>query len=199
MCCMNDHHQRPPEERIYALENQQIAVSDFESAGFILDIGGGGEGIIGELKGDKVIAIDLRKEELEEAPQGPLKIIMDAAALKFMESTFNTATAFFALMFIKPIKHREVFDEVFRVLKSGGRFLIWDIALPTCPDKNKDLVAFRIMVKLPQKEIKTGYGAPCPPKPQDISYYIDLAEKSGFKVVSQNQSGRLFSLFLGKP
>jgi len=196
---MQNHHQRPPEERIYALEDQVIVVDDFACEGFILDIGGGGEGIIGELKGDNVIAIDLQKEELEEAPQGPLKIIMDAAELKFIDSTFNMATAFFTLMFIKPIKHREVIDEVFRVLKSGGSFLIWDITLPTCLDETKDLVAFRLTVRLPQKEIKTGYGAPWPPKLQDISYYIDLAEKSGFEVVSQKQIGRLFSLVLQKP
>jgi len=34
--------------------------------GFILEIGGGGEGIIGGLKGKQVIAIDRNEEKLEE-------------------------------------------------------------------------------------------------------------------------------------
>jgi len=31
---------------------------------------------------------------LEEAPAGPLKIVMDATDLKFLDSAFDTATAF---------------------------------------------------------------------------------------------------------
>lgn len=36
--------------------------------GSILDIGGGGEGIIGQIYRDKVIAIDNCRQELDEAP-----------------------------------------------------------------------------------------------------------------------------------
>jgi len=43
-----------------------------------LDIGGGGEGVIGQMKGKQVIAIDPNRRELEEAADGPLKIVMDA-------------------------------------------------------------------------------------------------------------------------
>ena len=49
--------------------------------GEILDIGGGGEGIIGQLKGDLVIAIDPNSRELEEAPEGGFKIEMNAKDL----------------------------------------------------------------------------------------------------------------------
>ena len=38
--------------------------------GSILDVGGGGEGIIGRLYGEQVIAIDNCQEELDEAPDG---------------------------------------------------------------------------------------------------------------------------------
>ncbi len=65
--------------------------------GFILDIGGGGEGVIGKLMGEKVIAIDFKKEELLEAAEGPLNIIMDARELKFLDESFQTVTAFFLL------------------------------------------------------------------------------------------------------
>ena len=65
-------------EKYYNFEPVKLEVRDMESEGYILDIGGGGEGVIGRLKGKDVIAIDIRKEELEEAVDGPLKIIMDA-------------------------------------------------------------------------------------------------------------------------
>ena len=41
-----------------------------ELSGHILDIGGGGEGIIGRLYQKQVIAIDHRQEERDEAPGG---------------------------------------------------------------------------------------------------------------------------------
>jgi hypothetical protein len=52
-------------------------VDDFDAAGYILDIGGGGEGVIGQLKGERVVAIDKQKRELEEAAPGALKIVID--------------------------------------------------------------------------------------------------------------------------
>ena len=55
------------EDNYYLFEQVELEVKDFESKGFILDIGGGGEGVIGRLKGKDVVAIDLRIEELEEA------------------------------------------------------------------------------------------------------------------------------------
>jgi hypothetical protein len=74
---------------------------DFEDIafdnGFILDIGGGGEGVIGQLKGKDVVAIDFKEEELLEAADGPLKIIMDAKDLKFLDESFPTVTAFFCI------------------------------------------------------------------------------------------------------
>lgn len=49
-----------------------------EIKGNILDIGGGGEGIIGRLYPTQAIVIDNRKDELLEAPRGPIKLVMDA-------------------------------------------------------------------------------------------------------------------------
>ena len=56
------------EEDIKFIETQHINMSDVELSGRILDIGGGGEGIIGLLKGERVVAIDRREAELKGAP-----------------------------------------------------------------------------------------------------------------------------------
>jgi len=89
---MSDHHPEISEDRPFFFEKQEVIVNDFDSAGYILDIGGGGEGVIGKLKSEQVIAIDPNKRELQGAAAGPLKIIMDARDLQFLDFTFNTAT-----------------------------------------------------------------------------------------------------------
>ncbi|MDO9026727.1 MAG: hypothetical protein Q7U87_02470, partial [bacterium] len=91
---MSDHKQAE-EQNIFFLEEQELELEDFLSDGLVLDVGGGGSGVIGQLKGPQAVAIDLLLSELEEAPQGPLKIVMDAKELEFMDETFSAATAFF--------------------------------------------------------------------------------------------------------
>jgi ubiquinone/menaquinone biosynthesis C-methylase UbiE len=197
---MSNHDSAPLEERFFLFEQQDVTVHDFESLGHILDIGGGGEGIIGILKGEKVIAIDARKEELEEAADGPLKITMDARNLQFLDSTFNTVTAFFTLMYLKSKPdYEEVFSEVFRVLKPGGRFLIWDVSVPQRPkgEGRNYLVLVRVTVK--GRVIDTGYGQPWPEEEHDLTFFVDLAEKRGFQVMEQIEDGKTFFLQLQKP
>ena len=186
---MSDHHKEISEDNIFFLKKQEIVLNDFDAAGYILDIGGGGEGVIGKLKGNQVIAIDPSKRELEEAPPGPLKIVMDGTDLKFLDDTFGTVTSFFTLMYVKGADdHARVFGEVFRVLAPGGRFLIWDANLPRRFDEEKEVVAFFLLVKLPEGEIDTGYGADWPEEDQDLAYYRRLAENAGFNIAAQREN-----------
>lgn len=74
-------------------EMQDIVVEDFSTDGLILDIGGGGEGIIGRMKTTRDVAIDISRGELANAPVGPLKVVMDATDLKFLDGSFPTATS----------------------------------------------------------------------------------------------------------
>jgi ubiquinone/menaquinone biosynthesis C-methylase UbiE len=193
---MEDHHKRPPAEKIFQFEKQEVAIDDFECEGFVLDIGGGGEGVIGALKGKQVVAIDSNRRELEEAANGPLKVIMDARELQFLDGTFEVVTAFFGLMYIGQADHERVFQEVFRVLKPGGRFLVWDVMIPERIDATKEYYMVPIMVKLPDREIDTGYGQRLPEKAQDVPYYCDLAVRAGFRVVGERERGEIFFLQL---
>ncbi len=196
---MNDHHPEISEDRLFYFEKQEVIVNDFDSPGYILDIGGGGRGVIGKLKGERVIAIDPSKRELEESPVGPLKIIMDARDLQFPDGTFSTATSFFTLMYIKGTDHEKVFSEVFRVLKSGGLFLIWDAIIPQRLDEDKDIAVLPLLVKLPNEEIDAMYGVLWPEEEQDLSYYVRLAENAGFNVVAQREKDGVLFLKLRKP
>lgn len=74
---------------------------DRTHTGSILDIGGGGEGIIGRLYGRQVTAIDNRREELDEAPEGFEKVLMDACrclrpggTLEIWDAAFERAEPF---------------------------------------------------------------------------------------------------------
>jgi hypothetical protein len=102
-------------ERIHQFPTLNVVVGDFPAKGLILDIGGGGEGVIGQLKHQQVVAIDLIKRELEDAPGRPLlRIVMDARDLKFLDDDFTTATVFFTFMYIAAADHEQVFKELFR-------------------------------------------------------------------------------------
>ncbi|WP_321472640.1 class I SAM-dependent methyltransferase [uncultured Paludibaculum sp.] len=176
-------------------ERQPFTVPDFQAEGHILDIGGGGEGIIGRMKPRQVVAIDLYKEELLQAPPGPLKIVMDATEMHFLDGQFNTATAFFSLMYMKPEVQRKVFAETFRVLKSGGRWLVWDACIPTAPNQNTKGPIYYFEFHLPAETVNTGYGTFWPAQAMDLAYYRSLASSSGFQVISAREQDGHFRTF----
>lgn len=94
--------------------------------GSILDIGGGGEGMIGRIYQDQVIAIDNCQEELDEAPDCCDKRLMDAENLLFEKQSFDNVTFFYSLMFMTKDVREAAISEAARVLKKGGRIHIWD-------------------------------------------------------------------------
>jgi ubiquinone/menaquinone biosynthesis C-methylase UbiE len=187
---------------VYFNEKQTVVINDFRANGPILDIGGGGIGLIGQMKGKQVIAIDIDKRELENAPDGPLfKIVMDATDLKFLDKSFDAATVFYTFMYIPAEKHEKVFAELFRVLKPGSILRIWDVDLPTgCDDPKKTTVVYSFEFKTPKNTIKTGYGVKWADKEQqNLVYYMRLSQKAGFKIVTQSFTAPSLYLELQKP
>ncbi len=184
------------EEQTLRHARLEVVVPDFPAQGLILDIGGGGEGVIGQLKGSQVVAIDLSKRELLEAPGDPLlQIVMDARDLKFLDGTFPTATVFFTFMYIDPADHAKVFGELQRVLAPGGRLLIWDATFPGKTDPRQTRVSFPLHVTLPEKEINTGYGVRFA-EGQGMTHFIELGRAAGFEVVSRKGEEGWFHLEL---
>jgi ubiquinone/menaquinone biosynthesis C-methylase UbiE len=181
-----DPHPQIDPARIYQFERQELTLAPFPAAGLILDIGGGGEGIIGQLMGRQVVAIDLLRRELEDAPAGPLiKIVMDARDLKFLDATFSDATIFFTMMYIKGVDHPKVLAEVHRVMTSGGRLRIWDVVFGPRPATGQDIGLMPLLIHLPGRDVNTGYGNSWPAEPHDEAYYARTAEAAGFRVAKR--------------
>jgi ubiquinone/menaquinone biosynthesis C-methylase UbiE len=162
-----------------------------KTEGFILDIGGGGEGIIGKLNGEQVIAIDIKEEELEETQNKALKVVMDASEVKFLPKSFHMCTAFFSLMYIPKSKHLKVFQEVYRVLIENGRFAVWDVRIPTSKRKFKEFIV-PLRIKLPDEVVETGYGVKW--QVQDLENFRKLAHQANFEVVNEWSSEEIFYL-----
>jgi len=181
-------------ERTYMLGPFTLDISKVKLEGKILDIGGGGEGIIGQIKKEQVIAIDKKKNELDEAPKsGDIKIIMDAKDLKFLDNTFETVTSFFSMMYVPFSDHLRIFQEIYRVLKNDGEFLLWDLNIPNRTKDSKDIYVVTLTVIIPEKVIETGYGVYWVRK-KDLDYYKEVANNAGFKISEQKVEHPTFFL-----
>lgn len=181
------------EDDILFLDTVDIELPPLCGTGYVLDIGGGGEGVIGRMEGLQVVAIDCREDELIEAPEGPLKVVMDARDLQFLNGTFFAATAFFSLMYFDDEAGLQAaLAEAFRVLKPGGLFRIWDVDTSTLPESSKTLFAVRIKFIVNGVASETAYGRPWPKQTRDQHYYSDLAEAAGFVHVDTEERAHTF-------
>jgi SAM-dependent methyltransferase len=197
---MSQPQERPKPEQVFRHAPLSVTVPDFPAAGLILDVGGGGEGIIGQVKGQQVVAIDLIKRELDEAPGNPLlKIVMDARDLKFVDASFDTVTVFFTFMYIAPEDHEKVFAEIARVLRPDGRLLVWDVTFPSKKaDPRHEWVVYPLQVQLPATKVETGYGVRFTPG-RGADGLIASAGHAGLKVVKRQNEPGWFYLEMTKP
>lgn len=181
---MSDHHHEIDMSEVYQLPHQKVSLPDFPSdEEWILDIGGGGEGIIGRVKGRQVVAIDKRKPELEGTTSDALKLVMDAKELQFLENSFGTVTIFFTLMYMPFEDLDTIFSEIARVLKPGGELLMWDVKVEVPSDMDPKIKYFMVplTVKFPDGTTdETGYGAYL--RNQDMKSFVTVATEHGFEL-----------------
>jgi ubiquinone/menaquinone biosynthesis C-methylase UbiE len=144
----------------------------------MIDLGGGGEGVISRVCGTRVVAVDKLLSEILEAKEREAHAgwtAADAAALPFRDGEFDAATAFFSCMYIPDPLKEKVFAEARRVLKPGGEFWIWDVPMRA----NGNVFAISLQVKLPDgTRINTGYGVRA--KDQSVERIGCLLEQTGF-------------------
>ena len=196
---MSDLHEKPGKEKIFALDRRIVRMDPIDAGDTILDIGGGGEGIVGRLGGERVIALDRRLDELLEAPAGPMKLAADARRLPFADDSFDTVTSFFTLMFVMLEELPAVFAEAFRVLSPGGGLSIWDSVLPGRADAPQEIVAFRLKAILPHETVRTAYGCRWSDTSRHLPLYRAACINAGFSVHDEWEKDGVIYLRLVKP
>ncbi|MFX1570552.1 MAG: class I SAM-dependent methyltransferase [Promethearchaeota archaeon] len=194
---MNEQHEEENHKDIFFSELHTVDLTNVNLNGRILDIGGGGEGVIGQFAGPHVIAIDPSERELKEAPGDCIKIIMDGKDLKFLDESFDTITVFFTMMYMQMSDHEQVFKEIYRVLKEHGELFLWDLIIPDKPDTDKKFYAIKLEINIGEKKISTGYGTQWSKK-FTKQHYIDLGQKVGFKVLEAETNGEIFFIKYAK-
>jgi ubiquinone/menaquinone biosynthesis C-methylase UbiE len=127
--------------------------------------------------------VDISKREIGEArSRGAVAnwVLCDACSMPFRNGTFDVATFFFSLMYIKTFERKHaVMVEAKRVLKSDGLLYLWDATIREKPDLS---VVF-VEANLPDEEkIYTGYGVKGKEKEQTLELINKLALEAGFKV-----------------
>jgi len=155
--------------------------------GSILDIGGGGEGIISRVYGSQVVAIDNKVDELNEFPEGTIKIVMDARKMAFTNGCFDNITAFYSFMYMSKYDHIFVLSEIKRVLKPNGHLYIWDTSIVEANPFITDLE-----IKIGDMLINTSYGISKANAHQSPEYFRKISKESGFELISENISNGHF-------
>jgi ubiquinone/menaquinone biosynthesis C-methylase UbiE len=162
-----------------------------ELNGRILDVGGGGDGVIGRVYGPQVTAIDISAEELAEAPEGFEKLVMDAGDMDFPDHSFDHVTAFYSFLFIPKPDHPQVISEISRVLRPGGTLHIWDCEVRTAfPEP----FTVELNVDANGKQIHTTYGIIEQDCVQTAARFIELCAENGLRPIADKRTDTGFYL-----
>ena len=163
-----------------------------ELTGSILDVGGGGEGIIGRRYGSAVTVIDHCQEELDEAPCSCPKLLMDAASLAFADASFENVTFFYSLMYMNRPVQSAALAEAVRVLKPDGRLLLWDCEI-ACAYPEPFLA--ELDIRWARERICTTYGI-VKPDPQSMEDFLNLCRGNGLTLLkTETASGHFYLEF----
>ena len=164
-----------------------------EITGTILDVGGGGEAVIGRIYKEQVTAIDNEQQELDEAPDCCKKLLMDAADLSFESESFDSATAFYSFMYMSTDIKENVVAEISRVLKPGGRLYIWDAEIA---DAEKEPFLADLNIDAAGEKIETTYGIMGEDIAQSAEYFIRLCSENGFSLLEKfEHDGHFYLVF----
>jgi len=161
--------------------DQQVITIQRIPRGRIVDICGGGEGVIARIGRERVTAVDRLHSEIDEAkPFAPEAtwVLADVRQIPFSDTSFDNATCFFGGMCMSNEVKVAAFKEVHRILRPNGEFWCWDASMPV----KEDFFVIRLLVDLPcGKQVTTRYGNPR--KEQSPEQVIGIMKAAGFSDV----------------
>lgn len=159
----------------------------------ILDIGGGGEGFIGQIYGANVISIDPREDELLEVKNDAIKMVMRGEDLSFDDESFDVVTLFYSMMYISEDLKEKVISEAVRVLKVDGYLEIWDVNVPFVTDKEAVFIA-NLSVQYHDQTCDVGYGISAINHHQSVNSISGIIEKYNLRLLVKDITMEHFRL-----
>jgi SAM-dependent methyltransferase len=171
---------------------QEITFKSLAGTGLILDIGGGGEGIVSRIEGSRVCAIDINMNEIKEAQiygSSPQWLACSGEALPFRTAVFETTTIWFSLDYVANWEmKRAVMQEAFRVLRKKGALSILSSRI-VCREAR---FVLKMRYTLPDGSVyQTGYGVKGN-QGQTMDKIGDIVEESGFQITKRDDNGHWF-------
>ena len=184
--------------RIYEPPVQIIHLEKIERRGIIIDIGGGGEGLVSRIEGSRVFAVDIQMDEIREAGihDPPSNwFVADGMNLPFRNEMFDICTMWFSLGYMKDwLVKRTVLQEVYRVLKKDG--LVSIIAMKI--DCEEEKLVFKVDYYFPDgTPSRTGYGVRGNQN-QTIETISRLLDEIGFTIVETDDYVHWFKIYCSK-
>ena len=175
-------------------QEQKIKLERLGSDGPILDIGGGGEGLVSRIERDKVCVLDLRMSEIREAQihgHSANWFVADGRNLCFNDEVFDIVTMWFSLGYMRDWEtKRAVLEEAYRVLKMDGRLSILASHIP----KTGASLIFWATFTFPDGVLsKTGYGVKGGQN-QTLHRILELVTNVGFDRHQYEDHGDWFKL-----
>jgi ubiquinone/menaquinone biosynthesis C-methylase UbiE len=164
----------------------KIVLEDLPDCELILDIGGGGEGLVSRIGGNKVCVVDYRISKIREAQihGAPANwIVADGCRLPFKDDIFNLVTLWFSLGYMSTWDtKKEVVSEALRTLRKECCISILDSRI----DCKEEKLLIHILFTLPDGAVsKIGYGVRGNQN-QTIGSIQSLLENVGFHEVQSD-------------
>ena len=170
----------PESQPLFETEVHKIDLQQFGGKGLILDIGGGGEGLVSRIEGDRTCALDIRMNEIREAQihgQSSNWFVADGANLCFNDGVFDIVTLWFSLGYMSNwVTKYSVLEAAHRVLKKNGRL---SIMASRIPESNERQIFWAEFTLPDGTRSKIGYGVKGGQN-QTLSKILDLVTKAGF-------------------
>jgi ubiquinone/menaquinone biosynthesis C-methylase UbiE len=173
---------------------QEIRLNSLPSDGLIIDIGGGGEGLLSRLEKDRVCVVDINLNKIREAQiygAHAQWAVSDGRNLCFRTGSFDIATLWFSLGYMRNWNTKElVMREVQRVLKPDGIVSILGAKI-VCPEER---FLFRAQFTFPDGEMsQVGYRL-VGNQDQSLESTVSTLEDSGLVVLDRQDSGHWFKI-----
>ena len=143
----------------------------------------------------QVTAIDNRQEELDEAPEGFKKILMDASNMTFHNNSFDNVTAFYSLMYMNKKVQEAVIMEAARVLRAKGQFHIWDAEIESAYPIP---YVVDLDINANGKHFHTSYGIIKDNAKQNAEFFIELCKKAKLHLLECKRMDKHFYIRLEK-